>query len=490
MKKREAAESLKNEKKRKKTEQKNKGSIPEIMFITYFFVILFLGLLGYISFFVFSGREIVLNNAYNPRQEILANQTVRGSILSKEGEILAESKVTAEGKQTRSYPYHNLFAHVVGFSSNGRMGIESLANYNLITSNTNIGTKVSNELMDRKNPGDDVITTLDVELQKVASDALGVYKGSIIVMEPATGKILAMVSKPDFNPNEITTIWEDVVNDKTSTVLLNRATQGLYPPGSTFKIVTALEYMKENPTTYEAYHFDCKGKIQIGDSKISCYHGTKHGSEDLKKAFAKSCNSAFADIGTSLDHASFSETLQQLLFNEDLPLEFSYKKSAVTVNADTTDGSMVQIAIGQGTNQITPIHMAMITAAIANNGVLMVPHVIDQVQNDEGEIIKRNSGKEYAALMSPEESIFLTDLMTEVVEKGTGSKLSGLSYTAAGKTGSAEYNGVKEDSHAWFTGFAPVSNPQVVVTIIVEGAGSGGDYAVPIAKRIFDKYFE
>lgn len=490
MKKREAAESLKNEKKRKKTEQKNKSNNPEIMFITYFFVVLFLGLLGYISFFVFSGREIVLNNAYNPRQEILANQTVRGSILSKDGEILAESKVTAEGKQTRSYPYHNLFAHVVGFSSNGRMGIESLANYNLITSNTNIGIKVSNELMDRKNPGDNVITTLDVELQKVASDALGVYKGSIIVMEPATGKILAMVSKPDFDPNEITTIWEDVVNDKTSTVLLNRATQGVYPPGSTFKIVTALEYMKENPTTYEAYHFDCKGKIQIGDSKISCYHGTKHGSEDLKKAFAKSCNSAFADIGTSLDHASFSETLQQLLFNEDLPLEFTYKKSAVTVNADTTDGSMVQIAIGQGTNQITPIHMAMITAAIANNGVLMVPHVIDQVQNDEGEIIKRNSGKEYAALMSPEESIFLTDLMTEVVEKGTGSKLSGLSYTAAGKTGSAEYNGVKEDSHAWFTGFAPVSNPQVVVTIIVEGAGSGGDYAVPIAKRIFDKYFE
>ena len=120
----------------------------------------------------------------------------------------------------------------------------------------------------------------------------------------------------------------------------------------------------------------------------------------------------------------------------------------------------------------------------------MKPYIVDRVENSEGSVIKQFSQSDYGSLMTKEEAKALTELMEEVVKTGTGRKLSGLSYTAAGKTGSAEYNSVKGDSHAWFTGFAPADDPQICVTIIVEGAGSGGDFAVPVAKRIFDAYFE
>ena len=149
----------------------------------------------------------------------------------------------------------------------------------------------------------------------------------------------------------------------------------------------------------------------------------------------------------------------------------------------------MQTSIGQGKTQFTPLHLNMITQAIANDGQMMKPYVIDRVENYKGVLLKQYSKTAVGNVMTTDEADFLTQLMTGVVENGTASKLSGLSYTAAGKTGSAEYNGVKEDSHAWFTGFAPAEDPEICVTIIVEGAGSGGDYAVPIAKRIFDAYF-
>jgi peptidoglycan glycosyltransferase len=149
----------------------------------------------------------------------------------------------------------------------------------------------------------------------------------------------------------------------------------------------------------------------------------------------------------------------------------------------------MQASIGQGTTQITPLHLNMITSAIANGGMLMKPYLVDYVENVDGAVVKQFNPDSYKRLMTTEEASALTEMMHEVVESGTGTKLSGLSYSAAGKTGSAEYSSVKTDSHAWFTGFAPVENPEICVTIIIEGAGSGGDYAVPIAKRIFDAYF-
>ena len=451
--------------------------------------VLFLCLFLYLGHFVATSEQDMINNSYNSRQQILLSRNYRGSIYSRDGEILAETILNDEEEESRNYPYKNLFSHIVGYSTQGRMGVEALANYYLINTNTSLSNKVKNDTAGKKNPGDNVYTTLDVKIQQVANDQLDIYRGAIIVTEVSTGKILAMVSHPDFDPNSIGEIWEDLVDNDSSTVLVNRATQGLYPPGSTFKIVTALEYIRENPNTYQNYSYTCNGAFRLGNSKISCYHGSSHGTVDFTRSFAKSCNSSFANIGMSLDRTAFQETLNDLLFNKELPLTLNYARSSALVSDDTPPAEMMQTSIGQGKTQIAPMHLNMITCAIANNGVLMKPYAIDHVENDEGTVIKSFKPSEYGSLMSEEESAILRQLMTDVVQEGTASKLKGLEYTAAGKTGSAEYNNIKGDSHAWFTGFAPAEDPEVCVTIIVEGAGSGGDYAVPIARRIFDAYF-
>lgn len=473
----------------KRLGKKQKKWNSQVMVVTYLFVTVFLCMMGYTCHYAITHQQELINNSYNGRQELLISQNTRGTIYAAGGQILAETQTDENGKETRVYPYENLFAHVVGYASNGKFGIESLSNYYLINSNAKLADKVASDVAGNKYPGDSVITTLDVGVQEVAYQSLGIYKGAIIVSEPSTGKIIAMVSKPDFNPNEIDVIWEELLADKESTVLLNRATQGLYPPGSTFKIVTALEYIRENSDTYSQYTYQCGGSFTAGQDTINCYHGTVHGYEDFTKSFAKSCNSSFANIGMQLDRTRFGNTLNSLLFNKELPVAFAYNKSKLVIDDTTSDSDIIQASIGQGTTQITPLHLNMITCAVANKGVLMKPYLVDHVENNEGNIIKQFNPDTYRKLMSEEEAAALNNLMQEVVTSGTGTKLSGLPYTAAGKTGSAEYSSVKTDSHAWFTGFAPVENPEVCVTIIIEGAGSGGDYAVPIAKRIFNEYF-
>lgn len=470
--------------------KKNSKNKRQILTVTYLFVALFLAMMGYTCHYAITNRQELINNSYNGRQEILTAQNTRGTIYAAGGQVLAETQTDEDGGETRVYPYANLFAHAVGYASNGKYGIEAAGNYYLINSNAKLADKVANDMEGVKYPGDNVFTTLDVDLQEVASQSLGIYKGAVIVTEPSTGRILAMVSKPDFDPNQIDEMWDDLIRDKESTVLLNRVTQGLYPPGSTFKIVTALEYIRENPDTYNQYRYQCSGRFTHGEDSINCYHKTVHGSEDFAKSFAKSCNSSFANIGIGLDRARFGSTLRQLLFNEELPVTFAYNQSRLTIDGDTPDSEIIQVAIGQGVAQITPLHLNMITCAIANNGMLMKPYLVDCVKNYEGNIIRQFNPDTYKRLMSEEEAAALNGLMQEVVKSGTGTKLSGLPYTAAGKTGSAEYNNVKTDSHAWFTGFAPAEDPEICVTIIIEGAGSGGDYAVPIAKRIFNAYFD
>lgn len=477
---------IKKASKIKKTKKKKNR---QIMAVAWAFTLLFLALAGYIAYYSITNRQELINNSYNGRQQMLLAQNRRGSIYSAQGEVLARTVEDENGEEVREYPYGSLFSHVVGYSVNGKMGIESQANYYLINSNAPLSEKAALDASGGKYPGDDVYTTLNVELQQVASTALGVYRGAIVVTEPSTGRILAMVSKPDFDPGTIEEEWDTLLADSESGVLVNRVTQGLYPPGSTFKIVTALEYIRENPDTYNNYSYNCTGTITRGEDRIQCYHGTVHGQVSFIRSFAKSCNTSFANIGLSLDREAFADTLSGLLFNSELPLSMNYNQSRIEVSGDTTDADMMQISIGQGTTAMTPMHLNMITCAIANQGTLMKPYLVDRVENSAGSVIKSFSASAYRKLMSEEEAAILSSFMEDVVSEGTATRLSGLSYTAAGKTGSAEYGTVKGESHAWFTGYAPADDPEICVTIIIEGAGAGGDYAVPIAKRIFDAYF-
>lgn len=472
-----------------KSGRKQKNRTTESYIVTCLFSALMLAVMVNLVYFVMAESETVINNSYNTRQEILANKNIRGKILSRDGDILAQTGLNEQGVEVRYYPYGEMFCHVVGYSTKGKSGIELSENINLLTSNDPLLVRIKNEADSVKNYGNNIVTTLDVDLQTVAYNALGAYNGAIIVTAPQTGEILAMVSKPGYNPNDINETWDRLVEDKESSVLMNRATQGLYPPGSTFKIITSLQYYREHENDVSGYHFQCGGSFSYNGDKIRCYHGTSHGSEDFKKAFEKSCNAAFADIGVGLDIAKLRETCEGLLFNEALPYGFPYNKSSFVLTPQNTSYDVMQTSIGQGKTQITPLHMNLITCAIAGGGQLKYPYFVSRIENYSGSVIKNCAPGKEKRLMTEEEAAFLTDLMTGVVENGTASRLKGLSYTAAGKTGSAEYSAEKSDSHAWFTGFAPVENPEVCVTVIVEGAGSGGDYAVPIAKRIFDEYF-
>ena len=461
-----------------------------IIVLGAFYSCLMLALIVYICRYSYTNRQQLMDNSYNTRQKILLAQNLRGRIYSRNGDVLAYSETGEDGKDKRIYPYGKEFAHVVGYSTNGKMGIESYANYYLINTSIDLGDKVSYDTSGSKFPGDNVYTTLDLKLQEVAYNALSARKGAIIVSNPKTGEILALVSKPDFDPGTIAEDWDSLIADKSPDAkLLNRATQGLYPPGSTFKIVTALAYLRDNSNKYSDYRFNCNGRFSYDGNTINCYHGESHGSVDFVTAFAKSCNSAFADIGVSVDKKAFGSTLKSLMFNQQLPLDVTYSQSVARIDEYSTSDDVMQLSIGQGTTSVTPMHMNMITNAVANEGMLMKPYFVTEVKSEDGKTIKTFSEESYKRLMTKEESLILRGMMEQVVQKGTASKLKGLSYTAAGKTGSAEFNTSTNDSHAWFTGYAPAEDPEISVTIIVEDAGSGGSYAVPIAKRIFDAYF-
>ena len=449
----------KEERKKDKQKKQNKWQMNrELYLCSLLMLAVFAGMIWYLADYVSSNQEALFNNSYNSQQRVLAQENTRGTIYAGTGEVLAQTVIAEDGTSVREYPYKNIFAHVVGYTDKGKTGIEELENYQLIHSDISDREKLDHELAGEKNPGNDVYTTLDTSLQQAASDALGLYRGAIVVTEVKTGRVLAMVSKPDYDPNKIAENWETLSTDKDKAALVNRGTQGLYPPGSTFKIVTALAYIRQNPDSWQNYHYQCNGAYINGDNKINCYHGSVHGDVNL-------------------------------MFNQEFSFPLPYNQTKVTLDQDSTDEDVIQTSIGQGKTQITPVQLNLITAAIANGGKLMQPIVVDRVLNADGKILEKNEPSVYRELMSEKESEVMISLMEDVVQEGTGRKLKDRSYTAAGKTGSAEFSSDKSESHAWFTGFAPAENPEIAVTVIVESAGSGSDYAVPLARQVFDAYF-
>ncbi len=478
-----------------------KDKIPENMRVRYLptpmqvtgavFILLFAAMSIYLCRYAYSNRQEMMSNSYNSRQKILSEQTVRGNIISSDGEMLAFTESDENGAEIRRYPFGSVCSHVVGYASKGRSGVESLANYWLIKTDISLKEKAALSDAGERFPGDNVRITIDTDLQETAYKALAAYKGAVVATDVKTGAVLAMVSKPDFDPGEIDRIWKNLVEDKEDSRLLNRVTNGLYPPGSTLKIVTALEYIREHPDDLDDYGFDCKGSFSSGDETIHCFHGTSHGHLDFFTSFQKSCNSSFANIGLTLDRENYEKTVSELMFNANLGLAFKTAQSAASINKGTSDGDLMQLAIGQGATVITPIHLNMITAAVASDGMMNKPYLIESIEDANGKVLEEGGpAGEPVRVMSEDEAAVLTEMMRLVVNGGTGKMLAGMDYDPAGKTGSAEYDsGHKEESHAWFTGFAPAEDPQIAVTVVIEEAGSGGEYAVPVAKRVFDSFF-
>lgn len=455
--------------------KKIRASIRKVFWL---YVVMFLCLV--ISLFLISVNSSQITSSYNPRIRKDDNTVMRGDIKDYNGNILGKT-VKKDGGFKREYTFDREFAHVLGYADMGKSAVELKYNFELGKVRFELIERIKQFLYNTDLKGNNLTLTLDQQIQKKAYDLLGNRKGAIMAIEPSTGKILAMVSYPNFNSNTIVEDWENLNSDSENSPLLNRASQGLYPPGSVFKIVTTAT-MIENIETWQDFKYECLSEETFGDKTIRCYESKKHGNVDLKQAFAVSCNTTFAKIGELLGADKLKSTAERLGFNKDTKYPLEYNKSIFSLSNNSTESELVQTAIGQGKTLVTPFEMARITSAIANGGILMQPYILDHIEDNRGNTIKKYMPQKESQLFSYEVSKQLVDMMVEVVNSGTAKSAKIDNVLVAGKTGTAEVD--NKAPHSWFTGFAPADKPQVAVVVIVENSGEGGMIATPIAKEL------
>lgn len=471
-----------------KKKLENRKNNKSIIVSTLIFVITFIAMAGYLIYFNLTQAESIINNSYNKRQGVLSRRTIRGSILSDDKTKLAVTNVDDDGNETRYYPYSGLFSHTIGYLNNGGYGLESLYGYYMLHSNQNFFEQIGNDLSGNRNTGDNVVTTLNVGLQKACYDALGSNRGAVIVMEPSTGKILAMVSKPDFDPNTLAANWSQITGEGSDSVLVNRATQGLYPPGSTFKLITMLEYLREHKNDYGQYHYICDGTYELGNNTINCVRTTAHGDVDLFSSLAVSCNCSFINIGLSLDLDRYKKTAEKMLFNKELRTNLEYNKSRFVLNGESSEWDIAQTSFGQGKTVITPFHLALITCTIANNGTLMEPYLVSSVESTNGMTVKKFKEEKYDTLITEKEASLLKKGMEQVVKDSFSWLFGGVEYTLAAKSGSAQY-GTEGYEHSLYASFSPADNPEIAVVAVVEGGPQRNTTAAEVTKQIYDYYY-
>ena len=472
---------------RKQVRKKRRSQNPEILVVTYLFSALFILLIGYFVYFNVFVSEDIISSAYNVRINALAQTLIRGDIVSNDGTILAETLVDEYGDEVRYYPFGRIFSHVVGTSEINQSGIELSQNFYLLQSNENPILNAIKDIRGQKNEGDRVVTTLDAMLQEVAYNALGENDGAVIAIEPSTGKILAMVSKPDYNPNTILSDYDFIISEEGNQSLLNKSTFGLFIPGSIFKSFTTLAYTRDGRDVNN-YAYTCEGQINLSNSEyISCYNHTVHGYLDFWGSYAYSCNASFGNMGLELDVDPLKQTCESLFFNSSLPTDIAHKSSQFELPNDASDWEVAATAIGQGKTEVTPLHMAIFASAVANGGNLMEPYLVDSIETaDGGRRVKKYLPESYGQILTTSEAGLLGSLMEDVGSYGTAQSLSGYGYSVAGKTGTAEVSGKGDNS--WFIGYAPADQPQIAICVLVENDEGYYASALPVANAIFQNY--
>lgn len=455
------------------------------------FSTLFMALIVYLTVTDLYYRDEYTSSSLNSRNAARETNITRGTIYDRSGTVLAETK---DGTAKRVYPYSNLYSHVIGYSSStyGKSLIESVYNNELLGNNGILSvSNLKKKLYGEKMHGADLTLTLDHELQKRANELMKSYTGAAVAMNPQTGEILAMVSKPDFDPDEdaLSKNWNSLSNSESSP-FLTRATMGLYPPGSTFKLVTTaamLENGFENSTVE-----DSNGYVKIGSEKISNAGGERNGHTDLHLGFIKSSNVFFADTATKMSDDMLLAAAEDFMFNKKTGVKFPHNRSRFTTSS-MSEGERAITAIGQGKTLATPLHLAMIASAISNDGKMMRPYIVSKVSSSGYGIVNTKPYMLKKCLESTD-ALTIKDLMRDAVKSGTGRSAQIYGMEVCGKTGTAENEKTDEDStktHAVFVGFAPYDNPQIAVSVVLEYAGSsGGTIAAPIAREIMKKYFE
>jgi len=450
--------------------------------VAFYLLGLLVILFVYLSYIQVVDRDFLVSHPLNRRNAEATRHVINGMIVDKNGVKLAYSEKSGDSFK-RQYPYAAIAANVVGYDSfkYGKTGIESTFNNYLTGMNNELRHLGAISHLWSYQPGNNVMLTLDAKLQETAYRELGEHRGAIVVMVPRTGAILAMVSKPSFNPNTLENQWEKI-STASNSPLLNRATQGLYPPGSTLKVMIADAALSEKITTINTT-IHCEGALKVPPDYVLEESGLiAHGDLNLEEALAVSCNVTFGTLALKLGDKSMAKTFDRYGFKRPIGPEFQETESHLPDFNLLADGDLAQVGIGQGSLLVTPLRMAMIASTFANKGIIMKPYIVNKIIDSDGTTIKEFMPEEWLTPTSSQLADTINTMMVTVVNKGTGSGARLAGIKVAGKTGTAENS--HGDPHAWFIGFAPANNPEVVIAVIVENAGSGGSIAAPIARRI------
>lgn len=463
------------------------------------FALLFGVLVAFTSRWTVLEAQSLADNPSNRRPLIEEQRIPRGLILASNGTVLARSRGEGSGQDrtyTRVYPTGGTFGHPVGYSfiRNGRRGIELYRNDELTGGEDEFASILSG-LESRDREGNDVVTNLDVAGTEAAVAGLAGRKGAVVAIEPKTGKVRVMVSIPEYDPNLIPSQFGRINNDPNHP-LLNRTTQELYPPGSTFKVVTAtaaLDSGKVRPDTI----IDGSSPKTISGVPLENSGGQDFGPISFTDALTNSVNTVFAQVGERVGRETLVEYMKRFGFYEDPQLDYPdgqmIPSGVLNGDGDYVDDGFDagRVAIGQGGLEgeirTGPLQMALVAAAVANKGRLMKPRLTDRIVRKDGRVKQRIEPDLQAEVMKPETAAQLTAMMSRVVEEGTGTAGALAGIRVAGKTGTAEVGANREFTQPWFIAFAPVEDPRVAIAVTVERTtGQGGTVAAPIAKSVLE----
>lgn len=460
--------------------------------IVYLFC--FIGLISYITYFeIFSAPKLV-GDQHNKRLWAIRNEVLRGTIYDRNMKALTQSTRVSEETQKIQYSDGDLFSHALGYV-NIRYGITGLQyKYDEVLTSTEIKDDILSFVTSSftkgkaktEKIGDGLRTTLDYNIQKKAYDRLGNNRGAVVVLSPKTGEILALVSKPTYNPNTLEEDWA-AINSNKDRPLINRATAGLYPPGSTFKTITAISSLENIPNIMNR-KFNDNGKIQFNSKEsLSNFNGEVLGNIEFKQAYVYSSNVVFGTLGMELGNDKLKKTAEKFYFNKDISADgVTIENSMFPSLKKNEKGNIAQSAIGQSSVLATPMQMALVAGTIANNGVMMKPHLVNEILSSKGAVVKSISSESLGQIISPDVAKTMQDFMRQVVVDGTGVNASLSGVEVCGKTGTADHfdEGKEAPPHSWFIGFAPYKDPQIAVAVIVEDGGQGGVAAAGIAADV------
>ena len=441
--------------------------------------------------------DTLLENPANKRLIYMENRVTRGGIFDRNGEIIAQTQVL-NGKKARVTPKGEMFEPLLGYSSLtlGATGLEGKLADRLLGIKDATLTQSVKQLFELPRQGDDVVLTLDSQLQSIAYNALKGKRGAAVAIDPRTGEVLALVSQPSFDPTTIEQNLAKIVEDekKRSPTEKQRPLQNhaftLYPPGSVMKVVTSAALIRSGLNTTDLY--ESTGTAIINGQTINEQNGKAFGWINYNMALAKSSNAYFATYGVKAGEKTFLSTVKGFGFGQKIPFELYVSPSSITraaaMPAKLTENVLAASAFGQGEVEVSPFHMALITAGVANKGVIMTPHIVERVLDATQTVVFQQNPEPWLTALSKEEAAKITSAMVTAVNEGTAAPGEIPNVQVAAKTGSAEPGGkVDVKTHGWYIAFAPAEAPRIAVAVIVENGGTGGGAAAPIVRQIMQQ---